>query len=106
MATRTPRNSGPVDAGAGRATVPTLVLHERAGCHLCEDMVAQLGELFAPGSFVLERIDVDRDPALRARYGPDVPVLSEGGSELCRHFLDALAVSERLASYNTPRTSR
>ena len=85
---------------------PVLTLHERVGCHLCEDMAAQLDELFAPGSFVLERVDIDREPALRARYDTEVPVLCAGERELCRHFLDPLAVSECLASYNTSRTSR
>ena len=83
----------------GRA-VPTLTLYARDGCHLCEDMAAGLVELFAPGRFALRRVDIDADPALRARYDTEVPVLALGGRELCRHFLDPLAVSEGLASYN------
>jgi len=86
--------------------VPAFTLLERAGCHLCEDMAAQLDELFEPGSFVLERVDIDADPALRARYDHDVPVLLDGETELCRHFLDALAVTERLASYNRQMPAR
>ena len=82
------------------ARTPRLTLLEREGCHLCEDMAAQLDELFAPGSFALERIDIDTDPALRARYDHDVPVLLDGTTELCRHFLDALAVTTCLAGYN------
>ena len=63
-------------------------------------MAAQLDELFESGSFALERVDIDTDSALRARYDHDVPVLLDGRTELCRHFLDALAVTERLAGYN------
>ena len=79
-----------------------LTLYARDGCHLCEDMAEGLAELFEPGSFELERVDVDADPALRARYDTEVPVLVAGDVELCRHFLDPVAVREHLASYNGP----
>ena len=69
-------------------------------------MAAGLAELFAPGSFAVERVDIDADPRLRARYDTEVPVLADGEIELCRHFLDPLAVSERLASYNAEGAGR
>ena len=33
----------------------------------------------------IEEIDVDSDPALRQRYGFDIPVAVVGGRELFRH---------------------
>lgn len=85
---------------APTAARPRLTLYVREGCHLCEDMAEGLAELFGEDAFELERVDVDADPALAARYGLDVPVLVDGGHEICRHFLDPLAVSERLRGYN------
>jgi glutaredoxin len=46
-------------------------LYGREGCHLCEEMAAQLRSL----NVDFEEIDVDSDPHLRLRYGRDVPVL-------------------------------
>lgn len=82
------------------AALPVLTLFVRVGCHLCEDMAEQLHELFEPGSFRLEQIDIDEDLALKARYDVDVPVLVHPDGEICRHFLDPLAVKEWLAGYN------
>lgn len=89
--------SGPSPGGL----LPRLTLYVREGCHLCEDMAEGLGALFPPGSFALERVDIDADPHLRARYDVDVPVLVAGDVELCRHFLDPVAVSEHLAGYTS-----
>ncbi len=46
-------------------------MYSRGGCHLCEEMAAQLHALRIP----YDEIDVDTDPDLRLRYGRDVPVL-------------------------------
>ena len=46
-------------------------MYGRHGCHLCEEMAAQLRSL----NIDFEEIDVDSDPHLRLRYGRDVPVL-------------------------------
>jgi glutaredoxin len=46
-------------------------LYARSGCHLCEQMAAELRAL----GIAFEEIDVDSDPALRLKYGRDVPVL-------------------------------
>jgi glutaredoxin len=46
-------------------------LYSREGCHLCEEMAAQLRGL----GIAFDEVDVDSDPHLRLRYGRDVPVL-------------------------------
>ena len=46
-------------------------MYGRHGCHLCEEMAAQLRAL----GIDFEEVDVDSDPHLRLRYGRDVPVL-------------------------------
>ena len=65
-----------------------LTVYERAGCHLCDDMVATLSEWKDTFGFEIERVDVDRSPELAARYGPKVPVLARGSFEICHFFLD------------------
>jgi hypothetical protein len=44
---------------------------------------AQMG-----ADFPVEIVDVDGDPALKARYGEHVPVLMDGDTELFRHHYD------------------
>ncbi|NIR27895.1 MAG: glutaredoxin family protein [Gammaproteobacteria bacterium] len=46
--------------------------------------------------FSLEVVDIDGDPALEARFGTRVPVLAEGGREICHYFLDEAALRTHL----------
>ena len=46
-------------------------MYGRGGCHLCEQMAAELRAL----GVAFEEIDVDSDAELRLKYGRDVPVL-------------------------------
>ena len=69
-----------------------LTVYERAGCHLCDDMVTTLSEWQADFDFEMERVDVDSSPELAARYGSKVPVLMHGSTEICHFFLDLAAL--------------
>ncbi|GGR01191.1 glutaredoxin family protein [Deinococcus ruber] len=51
--------------------LPLLTLYSRQGCHLCEDAENALQSL----GWAFTRSDVDADPALKEKYGFDVPVL-------------------------------
>ena len=46
-------------------------LYTRAGCHLCEQVAADLTALGQP----FEAVDIDADPRLRRRYDWLVPVV-------------------------------
>lgn len=65
-----------------------LTLYGRRGCHLCDEMVAELVRLQGELPFRLVQVDVDDDPALATRYGRLVPVLERDGVEVCHYFLD------------------
>jgi hypothetical protein len=72
-----------------------FTLYSRSWCHLCEDMLAALRALEAPGQpFQVDVIDVDADPALVERFDELVPVLfgDIAEPELCHYFLDEVAV--------------
>ena len=68
-----------VGTGKGGAVLmselPVLTLYSRRGCHLCEDAENALKSL----GWDVQTVDVDSDPALKASYGFDVPVLAAGG---------------------------
>ncbi|MDZ7594793.1 MAG: glutaredoxin family protein [Thiobacillus sp.] len=74
----------------------TLTLYTRAGCPLCEEMATEVGALAANSGHHLVLVDVDADPSLKADFGWDVPLLFDGGTEICRHQLNLPALQEWL----------
>ena len=68
-----------------------LTVFSRRGCHLCEDLLAELEPLLR-GQATVEVVDIDTDPVLVKRYGVSIPVICAGDRELCRHALDRSAV--------------
>jgi glutaredoxin len=72
-----------------------VTVYSRLYCHLCESLLERLEMLRREAGFELEVLDVDEDPALRARFHERVPVVMVGGQEVCQHFLD----EDRLRRY-------
>lgn len=77
--------------------MPLLVLYSRPECHLCEEMSAELEPLLADRA-TLTIVDVDQDPKLTRRYGPRIPVLVAGDTELSAYPLDRERVTRWLDS--------
>ena len=75
-----------------------LTLLSREYCHLCCEMEARVKAEIAGHEVAIEVIDVDRDPALEARWGELVPVLLAGEREICHYHLDRAALAAWLAS--------
>lgn len=78
-----------------------MTLYGRRGCHLCDDMAAALEHRLARPGILLERVDIDTDPALKARFGWDIPLLFEGEQEICRHEFNAVVFAEWLNNTNS-----
>lgn len=76
-----------------------LLLLSRPGCHLCEQMVAELLTEFPELAPRLAEADVDSRPDWQRRYGLKIPVLldAEDGAAVCSVRFDAAAVAEWLA---------
>ena len=70
----------------------TLTLYVRAGCHLCDDMLQQLGSVQQQYDFSLNIVDIDADSFLKLRYGERVPVLAEGEKEICHYYFNQEAI--------------
>ncbi|MCC6534565.1 MAG: glutaredoxin family protein [Burkholderiales bacterium] len=62
-------------------------------------MLSALDALAPRLGFDVEVIDVDRDPALEARYGQWVPVLVHGDAEICHYHLDQTRLTAYLAAF-------
>lgn len=52
-----------------------LTLYTRAGCHLCEELLAELAPWAEAHATSVALVDVDDDPVTRRRYGHRIPVL-------------------------------
>lgn len=76
-----------------------LTVYGRTYCHLCEDMLSALALLRERYCFDVEWIDVDKDPALEAKYGEWVPVLMHGETRICHYHLDAARLTAHLDSF-------
>lgn len=74
-----------------------FTLYSRTGCHLCEQMLEQLAALPVAQGIEVEVADVDRDPALRERYGHKIPVLLLAGELVCHGRLDPAEVHKAVA---------
>jgi glutaredoxin len=72
------RSSTAEGESVSRPRFTKLVLYTRAGCHLCDEMKATL-ERYQQYFPAIEEVDIDRDPALVARFTECVPVLEIDG---------------------------
>ncbi len=82
------------------AKASTLTLYTRAGCPLCEDMAEHVRVLIAGTGHRVIPVDVDADPALKAEFGWEVPLLFDGSTEICRHELNLPALQEWLRAHS------
>jgi len=71
-------------------------MYTRRGCHLCDDAWAELEKAQRSHGFVLESQDVDDDPALAARFGDRVPVVTVNGEVRFRGGVNAVLLDRLL----------
>jgi hypothetical protein len=67
--------------------VKRLVLYSRPGCHLCDELAAEIAPLIE-GRAHLEIVDISQDDDLMRRYGLRIPVLSGSDGEVSGFPLD------------------
>ena len=65
-----------------------VTIYSRPGCHLCEEAKEAIAPLLKEFGARLTEINIDEDPALRARYGFDVPVIFLGAHKAAKHRVD------------------
>ena len=78
--------------------LPRVTLFGRAGCHLCDEARAVIERVAARAPLRLEEIDVDGDPALRAEYDTEVPVIEVNGREVARWRITEAALLSALGA--------
>lgn len=78
------------------AAIP-LVLYTRPGCHLCDEMKAEIARARPSRRFELREVDIDGDPALTERFGLSIPVLEIAGRVAFKGRLSASDFERKLA---------
>src|SRR5438876_193961 len=90
--------SYPTRAGGAVTDKPAarrVVLYERSGCHLCDEVRVLLDAMLGHDAY--ERVDVDTDDALVLRYGFRVPVVSVDGVDRLEAPMSAAELRSLLA---------
>jgi hypothetical protein len=72
--------------------VIVLTVYSRPGCHLCDDLIAELTGL-VEGRATIEVVDISADEELHDRYFLEIPVLKHEDEELSRYRLDSERVT-------------
>jgi len=73
------------------------------GCHLCEAALEVINGVRREVSFVLEIVDISRDPDLEARYRAEIPVVEIDGLAAFTYFVPKEAFRD-LVSGETSRS--
>lgn len=66
-----------------------VILFTKPGCHLCDQMKAQMRAANCDEFYELEEFNIEDDAAAFARYRYEIPVLCIDGVEAFRHRLKA-----------------
>jgi glutaredoxin len=74
--------------------MPKVVLYTRHGCHLCDEALA----LLQRHGLNPRLVDIDAQPALRAKYNECVPVVEIDGKERFRGRVNEVLLARLLAS--------
>lgn len=84
-------------AAEENARAKSLTLYSRPGCHLCDEMKRQIAPLVRRYGATLREVNIDEDPALRARYNEEVPVLFVGDRKAAKYHVDLEQLERQLA---------
>lgn len=73
-----------------------VTLYTRDGCHLCEVALTVLDGVRAEHPFTLEIVDIETDPALKALYALEIPVVLVNGRKTFKYRVDRAVLVDRL----------
>ena len=79
-----------------------VTIYSRPGCHLCEEAKAQIAPLLKEFGARLTEINIDEDPAIRAEYDYDIPVIFLGARKAAKHRVDLAQFRRQLHDVSRP----
>ena len=72
-----------------------LIVYSRPGCHLCDELLAELRTLIPAAD--VQVVNIDTEPQLRTKYGLMIPVLAVDGDVVCHGQLDRERLMDAMA---------
>ncbi len=87
------------------ATPVAVVLYTRRDCSLCHEARSLLRGLAAEIPLDVSEVDVDSDPELARRFGPELPVILAGGVKVSKLTPRRDALVRRLTRMSTGRSA-
>lgn len=77
-------------------TTAPIVIYTRRECGLCEEAKEAIEPIAKRRGVSVELVDVDRDPALRALYDTEVPVVFVHGRKAFKYRVDTAKLESLL----------
>jgi glutaredoxin len=77
-------------------TKARVILYTRPGCHLCEEAAAEMLAANCADEYTLEEVNIETDPALKERYGLEIPVIFINGVKAFKYRLTAAEFKRKL----------
>jgi glutaredoxin len=68
--------------------IPQVTLYTRRGCHLCNEVKAELTRAAGKVDFRLQEIDIDTDPELVRQFNDEIPVVFVGDKKAFQYRMD------------------
>ncbi len=75
-----------------------VILYSKPGCHLCDEMKAEILRADCSELYTLHVVNIESDPDLFAQYRHEIPVLSINGVEVFKHRLRSEEFRARLTA--------
>jgi glutaredoxin len=76
--------------------IPQVTLYTRRGCHLCDEVKAELTRAASKVDFRLQEIDIDTDPKLVRQFNDEIPVVFVGDKKAFKYHMDEARFSRLL----------
>ena len=73
-----------------------VILYTRPGCHLCEEARREMLAAGCDDDYTLEEVNIDADPALKERYGWEIPVVLINGVKAFKYHVTAREFKAKL----------
>ena len=81
---------------AGERAMRQVVIYSKPGCHLCEEVKAELQKLQAAHPFELTEVNILADPATFATFKHEIPVVFVDGKQTSAGHFEALQFLRQL----------
>lgn len=73
-----------------------VIIYTRPGCHLCEEVKREMLAAGCADQYTLEEVNIDTDPALKERYGSEIPVVLINNVKAFKYRLTANEFKRKL----------